>query len=448
MEKQEKLEKQLDSFEADERKEALSELWAMARAGKIELPENNTDVNLHLHTFYSYNACGYSPSRIAWKARKRGLAVTGIVDFDVFDGLDEFLEASKLIGLKGCVGMETRVYVPEFADKEITSPGEPGITYHMGVGFSESAVPDAFVNFKSDLKATVQKRNRDLIGRVNQYLSPVELDFEKDVCPLTPSGNATERHICLAYAQKARSLFPDDKSLASFWQEKIGITIDDPDEFMGAGLQGTIRAKTMKRGGVGYVQPGEGSFPTMSDTNEFILGAGGIPTFTWLNGLSDGEKEIEKLLEIAMSSGVAAINIIPDRNFTAGVKDEKLANLQHVVKLAVSLDLPIVVGTEMNSPGLKFVDDLDSEELSPMAPIFLKGAYIVYAHSVMQKQLGLGYLSSWAKTNFASTAAKNDFYEKVGTILEPSKEDLLNELKEPKITPEQIIEKINNQKVL
>ena len=439
-----KLELQLDSFDAGERKQALTALWEMARTGEIELPENNTYVNLHLHTFYSYNACGYSPSKIAWKARKRGLAVTGIVDFDVFEGLEEFLEAAKLIGVKGCVGMETRVYVPEFADKEITSPGEPGITYHMGVGFSDSVVPDAFVNFKSDLKKTVQKRNRDLIGRVNEYLSPVELDFEKDVCPLTPSGNATERHICLAYAQKARSIFADDKALAAFWQEKIGITIDDSAELEGANLQGTIRSKTMKRGGVGYVQAGEGSFPTMSDTNEFILGAGGIPTFTWLNGLSDGEKEIEKLLEIAMSTGVAAINIIPDRNFTAGVKDEKLANLQHVVKLAVSLDLPIVVGTEMNSLGLKFVDDLDSEELAPMAPTFLKGAYIVYAHSVMQKQLSLGYLSDWTKDNFTTTAGKNDFYEKVGTLLDPAKEDLLSELEGTKITPEQILEKINN----
>ncbi len=439
----EKLEHQLDSFDAADRKEGLAALWAMAQTGDIELPSNGTDVNLHLHSFYSYNACDYSPSKIAWKARKLGLALAGIVDFDVFDGLDEFLEAAKLIGLKGSVGMETRVYVPEFADKEITSPGEPGITYHMGVGFSDSNVPEAFAKFKSDLKETVQKRNRDLIGRVNAYLSPVELDFDQDVCPLTPSGNATERHICLAYARKGRSVFSDDKALAAFWQEKIGMTIDDPAELEGADLQGTIRSKTMKRGGVGYVQAGEGSFPTMSDTNKFIVGAGGIPTFTWLNGLSDGEKEIEKLLEIAMSSGVAVINIIPDRNFTAGVKDEKLANLQHVVKLAVSLDLPIIVGTEMNSPGLKFVDDLDSEELSPMAPIFLKGANIVYAHSVLQMQLGLGYVSDWAKDNFAKTADKNNFYEKVGQLLSPAKEDLLSELKESKITPDQILEKIN-----
>ena len=440
----EKLELQLDSFDAGERKKALTAFWEMAKSGEIELPENTTDVNLHLHTFFSYNACGYSPSKIAWKARKRGLAVAGTVDFDVFDALEEFLEASKMIGLKGCVGIETRVFVSDFADKEITSPGEPGITYHMGVGISDSRVPEVFAGFKNELQETAQKRNLELIAKVNEFLSPVELDFTNDVSPLTPSGNATERHICLAYAKKARSIFTDNKALADYWQEKIGITIDDPQEFEGGDIQAAIRAKTMKRGGIGYVQPGKGSFPEMEKMNEFVLAANGIPTLAWLNGLSDGEKEIEKLLQIAMSSGVAAVNIIPDRNFTAGVKDEKLANLQHFVKLAVSLDLPIVVGTEMNSPGLKFVDDLDSEELSPMAPIFLKGAYIVYAHSVMQKQLSLGYLSDWAKDNFTTTADKNDFYEKVGTLLDPANEDLLNELEGTKITPEQILEKFNN----
>ena len=39
----------------------------------------------------------------------------------------------------------------------------------------------------------------------------------------------------------------------------------------GRDLLNTIRSKTMKRGGVGYVQPDKGSFPLMADTNRFIL---------------------------------------------------------------------------------------------------------------------------------------------------------------------------------
>lgn len=436
------LELQLDSFDISKRKDALKELLETAKSGKIEFAETGSDVNLHIHSFYSYNACGYSPSKIAWLAKKRGLAVAGIVDFDVFDGQDEFLEDAKLIGLKACVGMETRVFVPEFADKEITSPGEPGITYHMGIGHTSIDVPENMKVFKNTLRQIPEQRNRDLVGRVNEFLKPVELDYDKDVIPLTPSGNATERHICVAYARKAHSVFSDNDKLASFWQEKLGTDLFELPE--GADLQALIRAKTMKQGGVGYVQPDNGSFPTMARTNSFILEAGGIPTLTWLGGFSDGEKEIEKLLEVSMNTGTVAINLIPSRNFTPGIKDHKLANLNYIVQLAESLDLPIVVGTEMNSPGLKFVDDFDCEELKPLADIFLKGAHIVYAHSVMQKQLGLGYVSNWAESNFIKTAEKNDFYEKVGKALEPFKEGMLSKLKsDEKITPELILAKIN-----
>jgi hypothetical protein len=44
---------------------------------------------LHAHTFFSYNAYGYSPSHFAFLARIRGLAVAGIVDFDMLDGMEE-----------------------------------------------------------------------------------------------------------------------------------------------------------------------------------------------------------------------------------------------------------------------------------------------------------------------------------------------------------------------
>ena len=57
-----------------------------------------------------------------WKLDGEGLEMGGIVDFDVLDGLEEFWDASRLLDLKGCVGIESRVFVPEFADREINSP--------------------------------------------------------------------------------------------------------------------------------------------------------------------------------------------------------------------------------------------------------------------------------------------------------------------------------------
>jgi hypothetical protein len=434
------LEQKLDSFNANEREQALSVLFGKIEAEQVTLPESGTGVNLHCHTFFSYNIYGYSPSKFAWLARKAGLAVAGVVDFDVLDALEEFLAAARKLGLKACAGLETRVFMPEFSTRVINSPGEPGISYHMGVGFPTAKLWGEPHDFLLNLRKTAQKRNRDLIERVNKYLQPVRLDYERDVLVLTPSGNATERHICLAYARKAKNLFNDTNALSRFWAEKLYPEAESLEMPESIDLLNMIRAKTMKRGGVGYVLPDKGSFPLMSDFNQFVLATGGIPTMTWLDGLSDGEQDLEELMEAAMSTGAAAINIIPDRNYTPGVKDQKLKNLYQVVELAEKLHLPVVVGTEMNGPGQKFVDDFDSQELSPLLAVFLKGAYIVYAHSVLQQRAGLGYTSDWAKKNFEGPAEKNEFFRELGSLLQPQQECKLGDLSKD-ISPQQILDK-------
>jgi hypothetical protein len=439
----EELERKLDSFDSDERKQALTTLCEKVKAGQIDLPQAGTDVNLHCHTFFSYNTYGYSPTKFAWLARKDGLAVAGVVDFDVLDALEEFLEAARMLDLKACAGLETRVYVPEFARRVINSPGEPGISYHMGVGFPRAKLQGEEEKFLLNLRNTAQQRNQSLMSRVNAHLKPVELDYGKDVLVLTPGGNATERHMCLAYARKAQEIFSDKDKLAKFWFEKLGVEIETSALPEGRKLLDAIRAKTMKRGGVGYVPPDKGSFPMMADTNRFMLAAGAIPVHTWLDGTSQGEKDIEELLDVAMSTGAAAINVIPDRNYTPGAKNEKTENLYHVIEVAQRRHLPVVVGTEMNSPGQKFVDDYKSEELSPLVPVFIKSAHIFYAHSVLQRQSGIGYTSQWAKENFDNVADKNEFFEELGGSLKPKDEDKLGRLSED-VTIKDILDKVTS----
>ncbi|MHB0945950.1 MAG: hypothetical protein ACYC3B_02145 [Sedimentisphaerales bacterium] len=395
--------------------------------------------NMHFHTIYSFNAEGYSPAKIASLAKQADLAAAGIVDFDVLDGLNEFYDATSKLNLKASGGIETRVFIPEFADKVINSPGEPGISYHMGAGIPSGNLSAEQKKFEDKLRGTAKNRNLELVNRVNTYLSPVELDYEKDVLPLTPKGNATERHICFAYVQKAAAIFADAGRLAEFWKEKIGFEkISDQ-----ASLISNIRAKTMKRGGAGYIQPDTKSFPTMADMNKFVLSVGGIPTLTWLDGTSDGEKQIEELLRIAMLTGVEAVNIIPDRNYKPGEgkNNDKCKKLYEFVEICQNLDLPIIAGTEMNSPGQKFVDNFDSEELKPLVDVFLKGALIVYGHTVLQRQAGLGYKSDWASRNFKNRAAKNKFFETLGKKIVPAKENVLNNLKSDS-SPSDILKRI------
>jgi hypothetical protein len=432
MNDKERLEHELDDFDPGRRREALAALWRNVESGKEALPEPGAEVNLHAHTFFSYNAYGYSPSKFAWLARKKGLAAAGIVDFDVLDAVDEFLEAGRLIGLRTCASLESRVFVPEFAKFVINSPGEPGVAYHMGVGFPRAESHP----FLMEMRSAAEKRTRDMMSRVNAYLDPVSLDFERDVAPLTPKGNATERHLCEAYERKAAEVFPDSTRRAAFWRERLG---DAP--VTSADLQALIRAKTMKKGGVGYVTPDSGSFPQMAKMNRFVIEAGAIPTMTWLDGTSEGEQRMEEFVDVAMASGAAALNVIPDRNYGPKAGADKLKKLYEVVALAERRGFPVIVGTEMNAPGQKFVDTFEAEELKPLAPTFLRGAYIVYAHTALQRECGLGYLSPWAEKSLSSLDAKNRFFEAAGRVLQPGAEKTLSGV-DAGVSPAQLLEKL------
>ena len=424
----------LDDFDYAIRRQALESCVGES------FPESKSILNVHAHTFFSYNYRGYSPSRFALEAKRRGLAVAGIVEFDCLDGLDEFIAAGRLRDRKTSVGIESRVYVPEFADREINSPGEPGISYHMGIGFTTTAVSDEAQSFLDGMRSTSAERNRGLVGRVNTHLDPVVLDYDADVLPLTPSCNATERHLCVAYARKAAARFPEAEALAGFWGEKLGVPDDEVCDLPeGRGLTDLLRAKTMKRGGVGYVQPDSGSFPNMADMNRFVLQCGALPTLTWLDGCSAGEQAIEELTDVATSTGVAAFNVIPDRNYTPGSPDEKLRNLQQVVAMIERRGLPLIGGTEMNSPGQKFVDNFDSDALAPLRSAFLKGAHVLYAHTVLQGMAGMGYLSDWSENSFADVFAKNDFFNAFGKSFSPRGEDRLRDGLSPDQGPEEVL---------
>ena len=414
------LETRLDAFDRAERDQALDDLVRLVKGGRIRLPEPGPKVNLHAHSFYSYNAMGYSPTHVVWRARREGLRAVGLVDFDVFDGIDEFFRAGQLLGIPTVAGMETRATIPEFATREINSPGEPGITYHMVTGLVKSAIDDAGAReFATMLRAGARRRNESVVERVSAYLDPVALDYEADVLPLSPSATPIERHLCVAYEKKAETVYPDRADRVRFWADRLGTPQDDLSDLLDDSrkLQALIRAKTMKRGGVGYQKPTPDTFPLMTDVNRFALAIGGIPTATWLDGTSQGEQNIEELLDLHAAAGAAALNIIPDRNWNISdpaVKDLKVRNLYRIVELAGARDLPLVIGTEMNAPGQKFVDDFDAPELAPVVAPFLRGAAVLVGHTAAVLDGEGGYLGPRTKDRFKTVAEKNDFFARRG----------------------------------
>jgi hypothetical protein len=243
------------------------------------------------------------------------------------------------------------------------------------------------------------------------------------VLPLTPGGNATERHILVAFIQAAARRFADP---TPFWAEKLGLTLEQLASQMGdePKFQNLVRSKLMKQGGVGYIQPGPDTFPSLEDFNQLVIACGALPCAAWLDGTSAGEQAIEELLNLLISKGVVAFNIIPDRNWNISdpeIRRVKVQNLYKVVELAQKLDLPLNIGTEMNSYGQKLADDLDAPELRPLREPFLAGAFFIYGHTLMQRTLGLGYQSDWAKAYFITRRERNDFYTQVGRLLPPGR---------------------------
>jgi len=285
-----------------------------------------------------------------------------------------------------------------------------------------------------------------VVERVNAYLDPVAIDYERDVLPLTPAGNPTERHIVVAYVRAAERIVPRPLGL---WADKLGVATDQVATLIGDApkFQDLIRAKLMKRGGVGYVQPDSGMFPTVEEFHRLILACGALPCAAWLDGTSAGEQAIEELLDLLIGKGVVALNIIPDRNWNIAdpeLRRVKVQNLYRVVQLAQELDLPLNIGTEMNSFGQKLVDDFDAPELAPARQAFLDGAYFIYGHTILQRALGLGYQSEWAQTHLPSRHERNTFYTRLGRLVPPGEVNMarLKQL-DPAMSPADILSKLS-----
>ena len=384
-------------------------------------PPPNAIANMHCHTFFSYNAYGMSPSALAWMARTQQIGLLGIVDFDVLDAVDEFLDATDAAGIRGSAGIEVRTFLPEFATREMNSPGEPGVLYHMAIGFTTTRVSPAAQLILDELRAQSAERNRAMIDRLNRYLAIVQVDYDADVLPLTPGGNATERHMVVAYIQAATAQVNDP---AGFWAAAFGMGKEAVVEAMAdsPGFQNLLRNKLMKQGGPGYVKPGYGTFPPGDKINELALACRAIPCAAWLDGQSTGEQAMDELLALLVGKGAAALNIVPDRNWNLANPEQKalkLGKLYDVCELAATFDLPLNVGTELNSFGQKLVDTFAAPELAPVQQAFVDGAYFVYGHTVLERHKQLGFQSEWAQNQLPERRVRNAFFTEAGKRIAP-----------------------------
>ena len=292
--------------------------------------------------------------------------------------------------------METRVFVPEFATREINSPGEPGVCLPHGHRLHlQPRARRRSAGILADMRQRAARRNRDMAARVNAHLAPADIDYDRDVLPLTPAGqchrapHAGGLHSAAAAAAPA----PD---LAAFWADRLGLPPNRsrPSLADGPKFQNLVRAKLMKHGGVGYVQPGPESFPTVEEFHRLIVACGALPCATWLDGTSAGEQAIER------AAGPA------DRQGRGGAQHHPRPQLEHrrPARPGASRcrsctrwwrsrsDLRAAAERRHRDERLRpeAGGRLRRAELAPVREAFLDGAYFVYGHTVLQRALRPG----------------------------------------------------------
>jgi len=196
-------------------------------------------------------------------------------------------------------------------------------------------------------------------------------------------------------------------------------------------MEELVRNALAKRGGIGYIQPTEKTFPLANDFLAWVRSCGAIPTIAWLDGTSGGEVDAEQLLELMTHKGAAALNIIPDRNWNLKKPEEaarKQANLEAIVKGCVKRDLPINIGTEMNKGGLPFVDDITGPVLSKYATEFTQGMQIMVGQTLLGLYAQAPYLSERIVSEYKDLSKRNAFFAKIGAapaVTEAEAEKLL-----------------------
>ena len=373
-------------------------------------PEADAPVNMHLHTFFSFNIAGLSPSHVAVQAREWGLYAAATTDFDVLDAADEFLEAASVLGLRAAAHIETRVYAPEFAAVETNSPGEPGISYVMGAAFPRTPLPDMpTYAMARDLRARAARRNADVVERINALLPGIAVSYEQEVAGRTPGHSPTERHIVRAYLASAARTLPDPRKRAAFWgdilQQPAGAVASLPD----GALQDLVRRRLIKHGGVAYQQPGPASFPEIGAFFDWVRDSDAIPMAAWRDGTSAGEADPAAWLDALEARGVASVNVVPGL-----VTDPR--RLEQVMAEVARRHLPAGVGTEMNAAGLADFDDLDSPLLAPYREAFVTGAEVFVGHTVLARFAAFPYCGAGAAAEYPDRARRNAFFAAVGRL--------------------------------
>ncbi|MCQ2387056.1 MAG: PHP domain-containing protein [Clostridia bacterium] len=356
----------------------------------------DNDANNHIHTIYSFSP--YSPTKAAYMAYKAGLTSAGIMDHDSLSGVDEFKQATKMLGLGSTCGVEVRAKFDRGFGK-INHPDQANCIYMAAHGIPQQNAKK-FNEYLQQFRDRRYERDAKMCELITEKYGKfgLTLDFKKDVYPISQAkngGSITERHLLYALALKLSKRFGRTNELIDFLQNDLklkvsdkikGYLLDQENPHFLYDLLGVLKADTK----FFYIDAED----EMPDAEEFIKVAksfGAIPAYAYLGDVGEsptGDKKAQKfeddflpeLLDELKKIGILAIAYMPTRN--------TLEQLKRVQKLCREKGFFEISGEDVNSPRQLFeCKALANPEFSHL----IESTWALIGHEAISKEKGIEY---------------------------------------------------------
>ena len=320
-------------------------------------------INNHIHTTYSFSP--YSPTAAVYAARMEGLCTAGIIDHDSISGAEEFIEAAGIIGIPVTIGMEARISMDgtRLAGRRTNNPDQVGVSYMTIQSVPHDKI-STLTEFFKPYQAARHARNRKMIGKINELVG-VELDYDRDVLPLSEAANnggVTERHLMYALAielvkQVGKGQPMIDKLTAlgmNLSEKQKNLLLDTEYPFYEYDVLGMLKGTFVPKIFIDATD----ECPKLADMVKLCKEVDAYLCYAYLGDVGDsvtGDKKAQKfeddylddVFECLKDEGVKAVTYMPTRNTPA--------QLERLRGLCDAYGMFQISGEDINTPRQSFI---------------------------------------------------------------------------------------------
>lgn len=355
----------LNQLNAPTKQERLDNLKKICETTTFP-PVKPNYINNHIHTTYSFSP--YSPTAAIYAARMEGLCTAGIIDHDSMSGAKEFIEAGKIAGIPVTVGMECRVNLKgtSLENKKTNNPDQIGVSYATIQSVPHDKIDEVNAFFEPYRQARA-KRNLKMVEKINALIPGIDLDYERDVKPLSmvkEQGGVTERHLLFALARKLIAKVGKGQAMVDYLENEFGLKLTAKQKeqmldleypFYDYDLLSILKGEFIEKI---YIDANEEECPPMKKVADFCNKVDALFCPAYLGDVTasvTGDKKPQKLeddyldevLDVYKEQGVRAITYMPTRN-----TKEQLDRLRALCK---ERGLFEVSGEDINGPRQSFI---------------------------------------------------------------------------------------------